>query len=555
VSDNPLYAGPGPENRLVGYAGDEPLDPRLAGPGNALIAAYLARGGDRMAGNAVGTERVPAAQLTRPDPGVDPVAIDVDGHPVLGSELRRIQQTSANIRDSMFLAGHTLPNGVPVIPKQSAQVIAESLKDRISTRVPTSVGAPDVHGTPHLTINTDAMREVPESFQKNMELLRGYPGLRIEPGSSPDEVARQFLDHARDNVLALHDAVPPQIRQRSKLWYDGANVLAGTNAETANLPLRSAAGSIAALSPGMDWFKNVSLHDRVLDTFLNHQDTRTTSEMLALGKKFIEEKIAGGTPKALKGAAILREALGNMEGRKFGDLPQDGVSQALWTRLHDVAHRDPGYNILTPEGTIAGRAVNLDRTPSTVTWAALPDIEKSLSSLRDPSLRNISAQMGLAHKVRNFYNNIAAPNATFGDVTADTHAIAGALLRPLGQSADEVAHGLGGAGSGSSISGANGIYGLHADAIREAAAMRDLLPREMQSISWEAMRGLFSPAQKTNKGMKEWTNQLAEQYRNGTIDIGEYRDAISDVARGINAPSWAGRGVPTYSFPRVAPRP
>ena len=82
--------------------------------------------------------------------------------------------------------------------------------------------------------------------------------------------------------------------------------------------------------------------------------------------------------------------------------------------------------------------------------------------IENPTIENISAQMGQQHKVRNFYNNIVDPmyaqnNPSIGDITADTHAVAADLMKPLGGSALEVTHNFGGAGSASSaLSGAQG---------------------------------------------------------------------------------------------------
>lgn len=53
-----------------------------------------------------------------------------------------------------------------------------------------------------------------------------------------------------------------------------------------------------------------------------------------------------------------------------------------------------------------------------------------------------------------------------------------------------------------------GLYGSDSDSYREAATQRELLPREMQSITWEAVRALFSPEFKRLKGAKEKVNGI-----------------------------------------------
>jgi hypothetical protein len=70
-------------------------------------------------------------------------------------------------------------------------------------------------------------------------------------------------------------------------------------------------------------------------------------------------------------------------------------------------------------------------------------------------------------------------------------------MRPLSGNSREVSHNFGTNVKGergpanSSVTGAQGTYGLYAEAYRRAAAKRGVLPREMQSITWEAVRGLF----------------------------------------------------------------
>ena len=85
--------------------------------------------------------------------------------------------------------------------------------------------------------------------------------------------------------------------------------------------------------------------------------------------------------------------------------------------------------------------------------------------------------------------------------------------------------------------GSGGTYALHAEAYRRAAAKRGVLPREMQSITWEAVRGLFPDTFKNPKN-KRIIDTLWQQYDNGSKTIEQTREAIFKLAGGIDKPLW-----------------
>jgi hypothetical protein len=180
-----------------------------------------------------------------------------------------------------------------------------------------------------------------------------------------------------------------------------------------------------------------------------------------------------------------------------------------------------------------------------VAWGSLNEIGKAIGAIEaNGDVRTISGLMGERHKVRNFYNNIYDPNSPYGDVTIDTHAVAAGLLRPLSGNSLEVDHNfknttVAGRGTtkGSSISGVSGNYGLYAEAYRRAAQERGILPRQMQSITWEAVRGLFPDTFKTERNA-QIIDGIWSRYRNGEIEIDEARRIVSEAAGGINPPTW-----------------
>jgi hypothetical protein len=217
----------------------------------------------------------------------------------------------------------------------------------------------------------------------------------------------------------------------------------------------------------------------------------------------------------------------------------------MWIRLYDEGHNSKAYPIVTPEGGFGDAVKTGKGADARVAWGSMNEISKAIRAIEsngDPKLLN--EIMGGKHKVRNFYNNILAPNSTRGDVTIDTHAVAASLMRPLSQKSVEVAHnfktstpaGLPGA-SGSAASGIQGTYPLYAEAYRRAAEERGILPRQMQSITWEAVRGLFPDTFKTPKNM-EAVDALWSKYRAGEASLDETREAVSKFAGGVNPPTW-----------------
>ena len=97
-----------------------------------------------------------------------------------------------------------------------------------------------------------------------------------------------------------------------------------------------------------------------------------------------------------------------------------------------------------------------------------------------------------------------------------------------------------GATANSKITGVSGLYGLYAEAYRRAAERRGVLPREMQSITWEAIRELFPAKYKTKENVNK-INNIWNRYQKGAITLDQTRQEILDASpRGFQAPAWAG---------------
>jgi len=189
------------------------------------------------------------------------------------------------------------------------------------------------------------------------------------------------------------------------------------------------------------------------------------------------------------------------------------------------------------------------KSPTQTGWGSLNEIGKAIVILEDPRIDTISMNLGQQHKVRNFYSNIYAPNDPAGPVTIDTHAVAAGLLRPLSGNSREVLHNFGsgvlgeGGPKNSSITGVQGTYGIYAEAYRRAAQERGILPREMQSITWEAVRGLYPDTFKSQAKNVDQIDGIWLQYRKGKMSLEEARNEVFRNAGGIRPPEWEGAGL------------
>jgi len=398
------------------------------------------------------------------------------------------------------------------------------------------------------TVDLAALKSTPKLFNQHIGIVRGYPNVRADVAKNADDdaLAEHFIDHATQNLLALHDAVPPEIRQRGKKWYDGARAITEKWAKDYNIPDHAVAGVLAAMSPQKDWYQNVSLAHRVIHT------------MKGMGDNFYHNfTFSPEMEKTLQGLENLNKpeyaGIHNMiRGKSLGDLdraniPDDekAIAKAMWVRLHDETYNSKDHRIVNPEGTFGDFVKTKSGKNAAAGWGSLTEIAKAVQALdtaHDP--QKLSELMGEKHKVRNFYNNILHPNSSKGDVTIDTHAVAAALMRPLSGNSVEVAHNFGsyaGKGQpnagGSSISGVQGTYPLYSEAYRRAAKARGIHPREMQSITWEAVRGLFPDTFKTAKNAKD-IDSIWSRYRNGEISQDEARNQVVKKAGGIRPPTW-----------------
>jgi len=381
----------------------------------------------------------------------------------------------------------------------------------------------------------------PDKVEQNVGVMSKYSNFKGLDGT-PMSKAEQMINHMKDNLLWLHDQFSDQIRGRAKKWYDGANNISNRFAKRFDITTRQSAGMLAALSPKTRWDVNVSQMERIATALKKHMDRPWTPEMDANARAFVERST---NPK---GRAFNQSLYDSVKGKTLRELEGNDLGQAMWIKSFDEEHNDRRFRLVTPEGGFADFAKTPKGGEEAVTaWGAgLKPMAKAISIFHDGSRSNISAQLGEMHKVRNFYHNIVDPNSPHGFLTADTHAMAAALLRPLGQSDLEVAHLFGSGQPGepgparSAATGIRGVYPLVQEAYRRAAVERQLLPREMQSISWEAVRGMYEAASK--KGMKSEADRIWNEASAGKISPDQAREQLRALSGGVREPEWRGYG-------------
>ncbi|MEY9397951.1 hypothetical protein ABIF66_008770 [Bradyrhizobium japonicum] len=408
---------------------------------------------------------------------------------------------------------------------------------RVSTRFPTAVKATEDTLRQHLSIGVDEMRADPDGFAHNTSLLSRYPGFARLQGMSPDEAARAYVDQAAGNMRFLYENSPAEMKARAPHWYEGANRISDAMAQRWGIPRQSASAALASLSPQKDWFMNATLGERVGDIVMDNP--RATGDMVSWIRSQPKVMAAPGAEDALR----------EITGKRLDQV--DPKNAALFVRALDEAHNTRNYRSILPEGDYGDFITTMSGDPSKVAWGTFGDIDKAVRAIRSGGdMGIISPLLGEKHKVRSFYNNIEVPNdPRFGDVTADTHQVAAAQMRPLSGASEAVIQHLasgGPAGSvnarSSAITGVKGTYGLVNDATRQFAESVGLIPRAGQSATWEPVRELFPAKWKTAKNNAA-VDDIWGAYDRGDISIDQARSAIFDLAGGIGTPEWARSGI------------
>jgi len=418
-------------------------------------------------------------------------------------------------------------------------------------------------------------KNAPVQFIKNAKIIAEYPlvkavlkGKKINTVEDAQKVYDVFVRQVADNLKYLMDQFDPEFKDIATLWYDGANAIANDLANEYGITPEQVAGILASLSPQKDWYQNVRLAELVL---MAYKDNPVLSqEMLDYQKTVIEKGLYKGAKSpgkqlqkaennykksktklnkqaldearqklenTIKDSDDLMSMLEEYLGKKMDEVPE--YIQPYMVRTYHEVNTTKDYDIITPDGNKAGVAKKAKGGNAKVAWGSYGEIGKAVSIYNNGSPDNITRTLGEMHKIRNFNNNIIDPMSEDGDVTIDTHAVAAALLIPLSGNSKEVKQNFGTGTGNSPALGIKGLYFAYADAYALAAKESGLLPRQIQSITWEAVRGLYTASFKGNKKNVEDIKQIWKKYEDGEITIDEARELAKERAGGVNKPTWA----------------
>jgi hypothetical protein len=520
----------------------KPRDVSAKAIGKSLVSGSLGMGGDL----------AQMAMMAQPGAMMSPTVREAADKMPLTSE-KIAQGMGVDTESPEFLAGSMMSPGPPgssAVKLAKAGTVAKNLVGAIpvagalkkaktpavpigdskivSTRFPTAKRAEEDATQDLLIVDLETLMRDPDQFKHNIKITESYPNIKLK--GTPAQRGEMFIEHVKDNLIFLHDQVPEATRARSQLWYDGANKIANDFGKKFERPPEQIAGVFAVLSPQKDWFMNVSLGERVLEVMTTKQDAPWTPEMQATAARIYDK------PK-------YKPLLESIDGKTLGEL-DNSLEKSAWVRIYDETYHPREHRIVTPEGEFVDIRMTDKGQPMKTGWGSNNEIAKAINIIEDGSMANITKQLGGQHKVRNFYNNIMDPNDASGHVTIDTHAVAAGLMRPLAGADLEVAHNFGSNVKGtvgpknSSFTGMKGTYGIYAEAYRRAAKERGILPRQMQSITWEAVRGLYPAGYKSVEKNVEAINNIWTQHKKGKISLDEARQQALDHAGGINAPEW-----------------
>ena len=461
--------------------------------------------------------------------------VERDGITGLSADMNAVSRYTGEFRQD--------PKAIVSKGGESSPIYDKSLEEQdayaqISTANPKH-GDPHASGVHHVTLENIRNND-PELYERNAKLVQDYSQYRDSHRTNdPDKAHSRMIGVIASNLRYMYDRVPEQTRERSKHQYDGARRIVEEFSDKSGLTRPQVGGVIAVLSPGFEWYANVANAERVIDIHKRAKNDEIGFSP-AMGRT-LDAAISGVSPRTGKPNKInddLRNLLVNLHGKSYNDL-NDHVSKSQWITYRDMAHNDPRFHVLSPEGERLGYKEKVDGEPATMMWQMTGPIAKAVRILEDGSIDHISRELGYGHKIRNFANNIILPDSLGKFGCVDTHQVATGLMSPLSQQSPEVGDSM----ERTLTAGYGGTYGIHHEAMCRVAdeisrdENREYLPRELQSICWEAGKSMFDKKAKGKEGQAE-AGKLWLKYKTGKASLKETQDNLYACFGGVKPYIW-----------------
>lgn len=364
----------------------------------------------------------------------------------------------------------------------------------VSTRRPT---APNyaAYGNPDeqlLVQSGEALRAMPQAFEKNMQMLAEEPFMTGVNTTDPEAIYQEALKRGADNLsFIVTDLMDPERAATTKEWYPAAQMISERAAARAGLPQQAGYGVTAVTSPQTPWDINVARLDRLMDMYGDRFSVDPAD-----ARRYVERRLETRSPGAV--ASRGPEYAERIASMPYEELT-DKFDKFARVSLADATRNDPMVRKIDLSGEYG-------EPYGGMTWGSGDSISKALSIMDNPSMENINAQLLGGGKVPSFYNNIAEPFSAAPIVTIDTHSAGASSLFPGGGNDPIVyrAMGLGPSGKGMppaaadvARTGSKGLYGPLSEMHVIAGERLGMLPREVQSATWEGVRDLWGQEGKT----------------------------------------------------------
>lgn len=379
------------------------------------------------------------------------------------------------------------------------------------------------------------------AVKNTIERQSNVPGFEDFQGRTDRKALDEIIDRQADNIVESADRsfdVSKSAVDLHSQWYPVANKWTADLAEANGLHHDAVTAATAALSPSADWADNVAWAKNITET-VSKQESITISKEAAEAWYLTrlaayEGKKAAATEagKTFKPKGGIPKFPDHIVGKKLSELSDLDAAVAI-RGMHDEAAGGEGAVRQLGGHAGFGNPKLLTRPQSDENMA------KAISILRNPTTSNIDAQLGQAHKVRSFYNNIRNPrDSEFTDVTVDTHHYGVANGFPWASSSKYIASGTASitAGPTSGQTGVSGTYPLIVEATRRAASRinqargTNYTPNQIQSIVWEEHRVNYPPKIRSNKTLQDSIALARTARAKGEISKAE-EDARIDAAR------------------------